>query len=121
MAATTLRVLNRTRQTELVQAGRVADNPWTRLVGLLGRRGLEPGEGLLLRGEQAIHTFGMRFTIDVVYLDRDARVLRALHQLRPQRLGPFLRESRDVLELPAGTLVVTGTRVGDELVFVFTS
>jgi uncharacterized protein len=121
MGPTRLRVQNRTRRTELVNAGQVAATPWSRLVGLLGRRGLEPGEGLLLRGEQAIHTFGMRFTIDVVYLDRDARVLRALHRLGPQRLGPFLRESRDVLELPAGTLDVTGTRAGDELVLEFTS
>ncbi len=107
---------NRTRGTELARACRVAANPWTRLVGLLGRRSLEPGEGLLLVGEQAIHTIGMRFSIDVIYLDRSARVLRALPVLPPQRLGPFLRESHNVLELPAGTLAATDTREGDELV-----
>ena len=116
-----MHVTNRSRQAVLVQAGRVATTPWTRLVGLLGRTGLEPGEGLLLRGEQAIHTIGMRFPIDVVYLDRHARVLRAIDSLGPLRFGPFLRKSRDVLELPAGTLVATGTREGDELVFEFTS
>ncbi len=119
--STVLRVTNRTRQAILVQTGRVAASPWTRLVGLLGRSGLEPGEGLLLRGEQAIHTIGMRFPIDVVYLDREARVLRAIDSMVPLRFGPFLRNSRDVLELPAGTLVATGTREGDELVFEFTS
>ncbi len=121
MESTVLRVTNRTRQAILVQTGRVAASPWTRLVGLLDRSGLEPGEGLLLRGEQAIHTIGMRFPIDVVYLDREARVLRAIDSMVPLRFGPFLRNSRDVLELPAGTLVATGTREGDELVFEFTS
>ncbi len=114
-----MRVLNRTRQTVVVKAGRVADTPWTRLVGLLGRSGLEPGDGLLLRGEQAIHMLGMRFAIDVVYLDAEGHVLRALNSLAPWRLGPFVRKSRDVLELPAGTLSATGTCEGDELVFEF--
>jgi uncharacterized protein len=116
-----IRVTNLTRQTVLVKEGRVAATPWSRLVGLLGKRGLDPGDGLLLRGEQAIHTFGMQFPIDVAYLDREGRVLRALHALRPQRLGPFLRKSRDVLELPAGTLAATGTCEGDQLVFEFTA
>ncbi len=116
-----MRVMNRTRQTVLVHAGHVAATPWARLVGLLGKSELKSGDGLLLRGEQAIHMLGMRFAIDVVYLDREARVLRALHRLGPQHLGPFLRESRDVLELPAGTLAVTGTCVGDELLLELTS
>lgn len=116
-----LRVINRTRQTVLVERGRVADTAWLRLVGLLGRRGLEPGDGLLLRGEQAIHMFGMRFAIDVAYLDKNARVLRAIHALAPWQLGPFVRKSRDVLELPAGTLTATNTLEGDELAFEFTA
>ncbi len=115
----TLRVVNRTRQTTLVQKGGVAASWWSRMIGLLGRRGLEPGDGLLLRGEQAIHMLFMRFAIDVVYLDRQGRVLRAIDNLAPWRLGPFLRESRDVLELPVGTIAASGTRMGDELVFEF--
>ncbi len=116
-----MRVINRTRQTVLVKQGRVASTPWSRLVGLLGRRFFEPGDGLLLRGEQAIHTLGMFFPIDVVYLDRQARVLRAVRALAPLRLGPLVRGAQDVLELPVGTLVATDTREGDELVFEFTS
>jgi uncharacterized protein len=111
-----IRVINRTRQTVLVNAGHIASSPWSRLVGLLGRREFQPGDGLLLRGEQAIHTLGMFFPIDVVYLDRDGRVLRAVGTLPPQRLGPLVRKARNVLELPAGTLAATHTREGDELV-----
>ncbi len=114
-----MRVTNRTRQTVLVEKGWVADNLWTRMVGLLGRSGLEPGQGLLLKGEQAIHMFFMKFALDVVYLDKQGRVICALGNLQPWRLGPYLRHARDVLELPAGTLNATQTRVGDELVFDF--
>jgi uncharacterized membrane protein (UPF0127 family) len=116
-----MRVINRTRKTVLVTGGKVASTPWSRLVGLLGRRVLEPGDGLLLRGEQAIHTLGMLFPIDVLYLDREARVLRAVPALPPLRLGPFVRGAQDVLELPSGTLAATQTCEGDELVFEFTS
>ncbi len=114
-----MRVVNKTRQTVLVNSGRVAATPWSRLVGLLGQNHLDPGAGLLLRGEQAIHMLGMRFAIDVVYLDAEGHVLRAIDNLAPWRLGPFVRKSRDVLELPAGTLAATGTCEGDKLVFEF--
>ncbi len=116
-----MRVINRTRQTVLVENGWVASSYWARMVGLLGRRELEPGKGLLLKGEQAIHMFGMRFPIDVVYLDAENRVLRQIEGLKPWRVGPYLRKSRNVLELPIGTLAATHTRTGDELVFDFTS
>ena len=116
-----MRVTNRTRQTVLVKQGKIASTAWSRLVGLLGRRVFDPGDGLLLRGEQAIHTLGMFFPIDVAFLDRDGRVLRAVGTLRPQRMGPFVRGARNVLELPAGTLAATHTREGDELVIEPTS
>ncbi len=111
-----MRVINRTRGRVIVEKGWVASSYWARMVGLLGRRRLEPGQGLLLRGEQAIHMFGMRFAIDVLYIDREGRVLAAIEALKPWRLGPYLKNSRDVLELPVGTLAGTQTKKGDELV-----
>jgi uncharacterized membrane protein (UPF0127 family) len=116
-----MRVTNRTRNTVLVEEGKIASTPWSRLVGLLGRREFERGDGLLLRDEQSIHTLAMSFPIDVAYLDRDGRVLRAVGNLVPQRLGPFVRGARNVLELPSGTLSATHTREGDELVIEITS
>src|SRR5574340_878144 len=98
-----LRVWNADRKSWLVEEGQVAAGPWQRLVGLLGRSGLPSGQGLLLRGEQAIHTLGMRFAIDVAYLDREGHVLRLLPALPPTRIGPFIGAARDVLEVPAGT------------------
>ncbi len=116
-----LRVVNRTRQTVLVEHGRVAADPWTRLRGLMGRRTFSAGDGLLLHGEQAIHTFGMFFPIDIVYLDSERRVLRAQRAMAAARIGPIVRGTRDILELPTGTLAATHTREGDELEFQFTS
>lgn len=110
-----LRVINRTRNTVAVETGRIAASPWARLVGLVGVKSLAPGYGLLLRHEQAIHTFGMRIPIDVLYLDCRGRVLRADRAMPPNRVGPLVRGVQDVLELPVGTLERTRTEIGDEL------
>lgn len=99
----------------LVECGRVAANPWERLVGLLPRATLPQGDGLLLRNEQAIHTLGMRFAIDVAYLDGEARIVKLVSAMPPMRLGPFVRSARAILEVPAGTFENTGTRLGDHL------
>lgn len=111
-----LRVTNRTRNTTLVSEGVVADTYWTRFMGLMGKRELADGFGLLLKNESAIHTFGMRVPIDVVYLDAHGNILRVTPAMPPTRLGPLLRGVRDVLELPAGTLARTQTQQGDQLV-----
>lgn len=82
--------------------------------GLLGRRGLDPGEGLLLRPAPAIHTWFMRFPIDAVFLDRDLRVLATRERLAPWRFASCRRASA-TLELPAGECDRRGIRPGDRL------
>ena len=79
----------------------VADNPLTRLRGLLGRQGLGAGEGLLLRPAPSIHTWFMRFAIDVVFLDAELRVLRVAQAVKPWRFAGC-RGARAVLELASG-------------------
>jgi uncharacterized membrane protein (UPF0127 family) len=87
------------------------------LKGLLGRRASDfaPGKGLLIEPSQGVHTFGMSFTIDAAYLDRDGRVIHVCNQLAPFRIAALKLKSRSVLELPAGTLARTHTEVGDML------
>jgi uncharacterized protein len=92
----------------------IADTMWTRLRGLMGRRGLEPGEGLLLRPSGSVHTCFMRFAIDVVFLDRELRVLAVSPAVRPWRLC-LQRGARAVLELPAGDAERVGISPGDQL------
>jgi uncharacterized protein len=82
--------------------------------GLLGHAALAAGEGLLIRPASAIHTFFMRFAIDVVFIDRDGVVLRVVPALRPWRLAAR-RGARSVLELPAGEAVARGIGPGDRL------
>ena len=94
---------------------RVADNALTRMRGLLGRRSLEPGEGLLLRPAGSIHMFFMRFAIDAVFVDRQLVVRKVVPELQPWRVA-FAPGSRSVLELAAGEAERRGIRPGQQLV-----
>jgi hypothetical protein len=110
-----VRIVNTTRGTELAGDARAARGFWPRLVGLLGRRSLAPGEALLLDPCTSVHTAFMRFTIDVVYLDGERRVLKVVPNLRPFRVSAVLRARAAVIELPAGTIAATNTQPGDQL------
>jgi len=79
----------------------LADGPVSRARGLLGRSGLAPGEGLLLRPAFSVHTFFMRFAIDIVFLDRSGEVVAVAEAVRPWRAATRFR-ARAVLELAAG-------------------
>ena len=92
----------------------LAETPLTRLRGLLGRPGLERGEGLLLRPASSIHMWFMRFPIDAVFVDRENRVLRVVEHLAPWRLAGC-RGAKAVIELPAGEAARVGLAVGDRL------
>jgi uncharacterized membrane protein (UPF0127 family) len=89
----------------------VADRPLSRLRGLIGRRGLAPGEGLLLKPTPSIHTWFMRFAIDAVFLDADFEVLGISPQLRPWRFAGR-RHTRAVLELAGGEAQRVGLEPG---------
>ena len=102
------------RDTVVCERCELADGPLTRLRGLLGRASLEPGEGLLLRPSAAVHTMFMRFPIDVVFLDRDRRVLDIRADVKPWRAAAR-RGAREVLELAAGEGSHRGLRVGERL------
>lgn len=86
--------------------------------GLLGRHHLDKHEGMYLVPCQWIHMFGMRFPIDVAFLGGDGRVLALHHRLAPNRLSRPVLRAEGVLELAAGVLRATGTRVGDVVVLV---
>src|SRR6059058_5241587 len=92
----------------------VADSPWPRMRELLGRRGLESGEGLLLRPTGSVHTFFMRFPIDVVFLSREGEVLKIAQALPPWRTAGA-RRAKVVLELAADEAERREIRVGTRL------
>ena len=81
----------------------------------MGRGSLAPGHGLLIRPSNGVHTFWMRFSIDVLLLDREHRVLSAYGNLRPFRVTRINWKASSALELPAGTIAATYTQLGDSL------
>ena len=111
-----LRVSNLTRNTILATCMEVADSAAKRNKGLLGRERLSPGEGMWILPCQAIHTFYMRFPIDLVYLDRKNRIRKLVSEVYPWRLSACLW-AHSVLELPSGTIRNTQTQPGDTLDF----
>src|SRR5215469_1360338 len=113
-AIKSLRIVNVTRQIELGTHVQRAGDSKTRCKGLLGREGLAEGEGLWIVPCEAVHTFGMRFPIDLVYLDRSHRVVKTRSNVRPWRLSACLR-AHSVVELAAGVIRETQTKPGDRL------
>lgn len=108
-------IYNRTKEAFLAFRVRVADTILSRLVGLLGKRSLEPNCGLWIFPANAIHTVGMLFKIDVVLIDRDFRVVGTRELLRPFRIMRPNFRAESVIELSAHTIFKSGTEVGDQL------
>lgn len=88
---------------------------WQRLVGLSFHQALPAGQGLYLSNCKSIHTFGMRFPIDVVFLDASHHVIDVIERLPPNRLTRFHPDAADVLELPPGVIGEFGITPGDLL------
>ena len=110
-----LRVVNSTRGTLVGDSIRVAETGLTRIVGLLGERELPPGDGLLIVPSQGVHTLGMQFAIDVIFLDGQWNVIAIKRNLRPFRMTRVYWKAAAVLELRSGSLDSSSTSVGDTL------
>lgn len=108
---------NHTRQTYLATSLSVANTHWTRLRGLLGLRSEDfpNGCGLWIVPCRGVHTLGMAFPIDVVYLDRNLNVVDVRENVQPWRFTPVHIEAASVLELPSRTTTHTNTAVGDKI------
>lgn len=110
-------IFNLTRQSFLATDLRIADTHWTRLIGLLTTKAgqFAPGRGLWIVPCHGVHTFAMRFAIDVVYLDEKQTVVHLEEGVRPWRITPIRTDAATVVELPIHTICNTETRVGDQL------
>jgi len=113
-----MKIENLTRRVMLAHSVDVADDGATRRKGLLGRRALLPGEGLWIVPCESVHTFGMKFPIDLVYLDRNRTVKKVRSGVSPWRLSACL-SAHSVVELASGTIQKTQTTPGDKLEFSF--
>ncbi len=94
---------------------RIADNFFTRFRGLMGKKSLEQGSGLLITPCNSIHMFFMKFPIDAVFIDRGNNVLYIAEAIRPWKVSKIISGAHSVLELPAGTAKLAGVKIGDNL------
>ena len=110
-------VYNTTRETFVATEAKLADGYFSRLVGLLGktRRWARPGQGLWIVPSHGVHTIGMLFAIDLVFLGRDGLVVHTEEYVRPFRISRVTLKAQSVLELPPYTVFRSGTQVGDRL------
>lgn len=109
-------VRNSSRGTVLAEHVAIANTLVSRLCGLLGTDKLPAQHGLLIEPCRQVHTYFMRYALDLVFLDGDRRVLHAVPDIAPGRVSPHVRGAGAVLELPAGTLAGTPVGRGDQLV-----
>ena len=109
-----VRVVNRTRGVVLAARAELADSIWTRFKGLMGRRGLPSGTGLVLKPGGGIHMWFMRMPLDVIHVDKRDHVTHVLHGIRPWRFGPVFVGTKYAIELPVGA--ARSTQVGDEVI-----
>lgn len=111
------KAFNRTRQNYLATELAVANTHWTRLRGLLGLSSDDfgNGSGLWIVPCKGVHTLGMNFPIDVIYLDSAMNVIELLSGVKPWRVSPIRRQATSVLELPCHTAIQTKTQIGDTI------
>ncbi|HUK81914.1 MAG TPA: DUF192 domain-containing protein [Verrucomicrobiae bacterium] len=107
-------LVNATKKTTVCDRCHFANSLLKRMVGLLNRKGLASGEGLLLDRCYGIHTVGMRFPIDVLFLDKELHVMRAVEALPPFRTC-IVKQAIYVLELPIGAIRGSRTEAGDQI------
>jgi uncharacterized membrane protein (UPF0127 family) len=107
-------VRNQTRNTVLADAAELADTSEKRRTGLLKHDRLDPGQGLWIVPCESVHSFFMKFAIDLVYLDRNKKVRKVRHRMVPWRVSACL-SAHSILELPAGVAAASGTEAGDQL------
>ena len=110
-----MKAINIRTHKELATNVIVADNLFTRMKGLLGKKELPQGEALCIKPCFSVHTFFMKFSIDIVFLNKTNQVIAAVSNLTPNRMTRLYPQSFSVLELPSGTIVASNTEVGDEI------
>jgi hypothetical protein len=110
-----MRIINTTKDTLLAEDAQVADTFFKKASGLLGKKEFSKGQALILRRCNCIHTFFMRFPIDVVFVDKNNRIIKTLANFKPFRISGIYFRANLVIELPYGTLGASATSVADIL------
>lgn len=110
-----MKIKNLTQGTTLADKVVMADNIFTRMKGLLGRKSFLKGEALIIKPGNSIHMFFMRFSIDAIFLNRQNKVVGLVKNLKPFQFSPIFFKAFFVIELPYHTIEETHTQMGDYL------
>ncbi len=113
-----MKIFNATQQVVLAQKARIADTFSSRLIGLLKKSALLPGEALVLPHCQSIHMFFMRFNIDVIFVDKNNKIVGLVERIKPFRLSPFFLKAKYAVELPEGTIALTQASLGHQVLLI---
>jgi len=108
-------ISNLTRQTSIASHIEIAQDPRQRMKGLLGRRDFPKGHALVITHCQSIHMFFMKFPIDVIFCDRQDKVVGLCVGIKPFFLSPIFFKAFYAIELPTGTIAASKTEVGDQI------
>jgi len=112
-----VKIVNKTQNTVLAEDAMWAHSFWNRLRGFLARPEPKLGEGIILDPCQSVHMWGMKYSLDILFSDKEDRVVHLEPSLKPWKLSRRIPEAQRVIELPVGTLQASRTCVGDELDF----
>lgn len=112
-----MKVINITKDTLIAENLFIAETLLKRTVGLLGRKEFKKGEALLIKPCQQIHTFFMRFSIDLLFLDKRNWIVKTIKNFPPWRISGIYPKAKSCLELPSGIIESTFTQEGDEIFF----
>ena len=113
-----MKILNHTQNYLFADKARLADSFRSRLVGLLDRKEIVPGEALVITHCQQVHMFFMKFAIDVIFIDRAEVVVGLVENIKPFSMSPIFLKAHRAIELPAGTISHSRTSLGDSIQFL---
>ncbi len=110
-----MKIINQTKNTILAEDVIMADTPLKRIKGLLGRKEFKKGQAIILRPCNSIHTFFMRFPIDVLFVNREFKVIGLKSCVKPWRISPIYWRAKFAVELPCGVILEFRTSLDDEI------
>jgi len=110
-----MKITNKTKNTLIAEEVIIADTPFTRMKGLLGRKDFKQKEALIIKPCNSIHTFFMHFAIDVMFVDARNRIVKIIPDFPPFRISGIYLKANFAVELPAGTLSLSSTESADSI------
>ncbi len=111
-----MKILNHSKKTQIADTCRIAKNFFPRFMGLMGKKNLSEGSCLIITPCNSIHMFFMKIPLDIIFIDKNSKVLHIIESIKPWRISKIIRNSHSVIELPVGTLSKSKTTIGDQLI-----